>query len=617
MIALLGDAAIAIGGSLALSLIVKATIASGAALIAVRLAKRAAASVRHLLLASSFAVLLVLPVAALTVPALEVGVPITPPVRTMPTAPPRTMDVAPPVVASVDETPLPQVVSTRGSLSVGTILLLVWISGVAIVLTRLVADMRWVRRIRLQARTWPRGEAAVAGIPGQSSRRNVTRVLLDETAAGPMTCGVLRPVIVLPGEARHWAPDALERAVIHELEHVRRGDLLMFGLARIVCGLYWFHPLVWSSWRQLRLEAERACDDAVLRGVAPVDYADQLVTLAERLVSRRIESVPAMADRTDLARRITALLDPQQRRGRAGFRMVTFVSLVSLLFVAAASSLRAVPQSQSPDLAAEAQLEAATLVPPVLNDAGPIAPDPAQAPAPVATIAPAAVALPWLPPGTTGAAGAPPIPAEQKPPTPAAPAVLPPSDDVRVAGVTIQAAQAQNANSAVRGPYNSPSTATLGDKKFTRSGSAVDPALERRLEEALKAGDGSDRLFLSADASYRQLNSAEYQVPVTVRIAPPLVTGRGDLLRLEVVGVIQDAPYSITQVRIVDAFELALDANARDALATTPIVYQGTFVLLPGRYRIRVLVRDPATDRIGVIDVPFFVPNLNRIKPPQ
>jgi hypothetical protein len=104
---------------------------------------------------------------------------------------------------------------------------------------------------------------------------------------------------------------------------------------------------------------------------------------------------------------------------------------------------------------------------------------------------------------------------------------------------------------------------------------------------------------------------------VTVRIAPPLVTGRGDLLLLDVVGVIQDAPYGITQARIVDAFELALDADARDALATTPIVFQGAFVLLPGRYRIRVLVRDRATDRIGVIDVPFFVPNLNRIKLPQ
>jgi hypothetical protein len=37
-------------------------------------------------------------------------------------------------------------------------------------------------------------------------------------------------------------------------------------------------------------------------------------------------------------------------------------------------------------------------------------------------------------------------------------------------------------------------------------------------------------------------------------------------------------------------------------------------VLLPGRYKIRMLVRDQATDRIGATEVPFTIPNLNRLK---
>ena len=56
-------------------------------------------------------------------------------------------------------------------------------------------------------------------------------------------------------------------------------------MARFVCALYWFHPLVWMAWRRLRLEAERACDDAVLRRAEATAYADQLVLLAERLAS--------------------------------------------------------------------------------------------------------------------------------------------------------------------------------------------------------------------------------------------------------------------------------------------------------------------------------------------
>jgi beta-lactamase regulating signal transducer with metallopeptidase domain len=53
-------------------------------------------------------------------------------------------------------------------------------------------------------------------------------------------------------------------------------------VARSVCGVYWFHPLVWVCWRHLRLEAERACDDAVVRDGEATAYADQLVTHAVR-----------------------------------------------------------------------------------------------------------------------------------------------------------------------------------------------------------------------------------------------------------------------------------------------------------------------------------------------
>jgi bla regulator protein blaR1 len=364
MIPLFGEAAIAIGGSLALSVIVKATIVSTGVLIAVRVARRAPASVRHLLLASGFAVLLALPVATLTVPEVELGVP-TQPVRAVPNVgTPGTADIMSPAVSSPDDVGLSPVVPARRVLSLGMVLLIVWIIGVATVLARVIADMLWVRRVRRQARPWSRGEAIVAGISGSSSIRSRTRILLDETAAGPITCGVFRPAIVFPGEACAWDAEELRRAVIHELEHVRRADLLMFCVARIVCALYWFHPLVWVSWRRLRLEAERACDDAVLRGFEPVEYADQLVTLAERLVSRRIETVPAMADRTDLSVRISAVLDPQQRRGRAGLRLVAFVSMVAILVVAAVSSLRAVPQSSNPlDAAARARFEVASIKP--------------------------------------------------------------------------------------------------------------------------------------------------------------------------------------------------------------------------------------------------------------
>jgi beta-lactamase regulating signal transducer with metallopeptidase domain len=59
-------------------------------------------------------------------------------------------------------------------------------------------------------------------------------------------------------------------------------------MARVVCALYWFHPLVWIAWRRFCLESERACDDAVVRSVERIAYAEQLVALARRLSGRAL-----------------------------------------------------------------------------------------------------------------------------------------------------------------------------------------------------------------------------------------------------------------------------------------------------------------------------------------
>src|SRR6202034_2283977 len=155
--------------------------------------------------------------------------------------------------------------------------------------------------------------------------------LLNESVAGPMTCGVLRPLIVLPPDAQSWDEQDLERALVHELEHVRRYDWAIHCLARIVCAAYWFHPLVWVAWRQLALEAERSCDDAVLGRSEATAYADQLVGLARRLSAK--SQLLAMANRADLATRVDAVLDSRQRRGRAGPFPVAITCAVAAVLV--------------------------------------------------------------------------------------------------------------------------------------------------------------------------------------------------------------------------------------------------------------------------------------------
>src|SRR5882724_11708046 len=71
------EAVVAITASAELLVLVKATVAVALGLAAVRIARSTRASVRHLLLISTFAALLALPVAMALVPAVRFEIPTT------------------------------------------------------------------------------------------------------------------------------------------------------------------------------------------------------------------------------------------------------------------------------------------------------------------------------------------------------------------------------------------------------------------------------------------------------------------------------------------------------------------------------------------------------------
>ena len=105
--------------------------------------------------------------------------------------------------------------------------------------------------------------------------------------SGPLTWGLLRPVILLPASARDWTPAQRAAALAHEEAHIDRKDWAVHLAVWAVCAVFWFHPLVWLARRSLAQEAEHAADDAVLdQGVRPSDYATLLLTLARTLGPR-------------------------------------------------------------------------------------------------------------------------------------------------------------------------------------------------------------------------------------------------------------------------------------------------------------------------------------------
>ncbi|MCL2372293.1 MAG: BlaR1 family beta-lactam sensor/signal transducer [Defluviitaleaceae bacterium] len=82
-------------------------------------------------------------------------------------------------------------------------------------------------------------------------------------AKTPMTTGFFNPIIILPGGKMILSD--VRYAILHELTHCKKRDIQVNCLMCIFQVLYWFNPLVYFAFRQMRLDRELACDASVLK----------------------------------------------------------------------------------------------------------------------------------------------------------------------------------------------------------------------------------------------------------------------------------------------------------------------------------------------------------------
>jgi beta-lactamase regulating signal transducer with metallopeptidase domain len=131
----------------------------------------------------------------------------------------------------------------------------------------------------------------------------------------PCVIGFLRPRILIPAWLLERLTAAeLEHVVLHEQEHLRRGDDWANLLQKLCLVVFPLNPALWWLERRLCAEREMACDDGVVgRTQAPRAYAACLAGLAEKGLKRREAalSLGAWRRRPELAERVHRLL----RRG--------------------------------------------------------------------------------------------------------------------------------------------------------------------------------------------------------------------------------------------------------------------------------------------------------------
>jgi beta-lactamase regulating signal transducer with metallopeptidase domain/predicted nucleic acid-binding Zn-ribbon protein len=356
-------------------LTLQATLLLATAWLAARALRRRPAAERHLVWAVAVAGVIVLPVfstalpswqLALPVPAWagmeEVAAPSTP--FSTPEEPPGAMA---PLVATTDSVPgtaeaspaagVASSVEERESagpsvpLTVGALVLLLWLAGALMVATITLLSLLRVRAMahRAQELRDPALVERATRIAAELGVRRPVHLLEGDTDLMPMTFGVLHASLLVPSSARTWSPERQEAVLRHELAHIRRRDTLTQLIADLGCALYWFHPLMWVAARYLRIEREHACDDVVLvSGARATDYAAELLEIARTMRAPRPTATAAiaMARPIRLRTRITAVLEDRRRTERLSGRLLVPFWTGALALITAISALAPAPAAR-------------------------------------------------------------------------------------------------------------------------------------------------------------------------------------------------------------------------------------------------------------------------------
>jgi beta-lactamase regulating signal transducer with metallopeptidase domain len=263
----------------------------------------------------------------------------------------------------------------RRAPSLGRVLLVLWMLGVAAVLLRLAVGTVIVSRLaRRGRRVDDGGWLSLAQRLASALRIDRPLTLMRSDRLGvPVTWGVVYPVVLLPDDADEWPEERRRYVLVHEMAHVKRLDALTQLVGQVALALFWFNPLMWIAVRRMQLEREHACDDYVLlHGTQPSRYAADLLEMVQSLGTPAHRAAQpafaplAMARRSEFEGRMHSILDPRLDRHplhRGRTLMSALAALLILVPLAALQPYRSAPAPQSSSATASSAATAPATAP--------------------------------------------------------------------------------------------------------------------------------------------------------------------------------------------------------------------------------------------------------------
>ncbi|MBN2842519.1 MAG: M56 family metallopeptidase, partial [Sedimentisphaerales bacterium] len=239
-----------------------------------------------------------------------------------------------PVVATLP--PAPQPVSVKGWLFLG------WAVGVLILTVLLIQRYWFVKSLIAQSR--PAAEPAVLSLL-ESARHTVglnrsVELRLTANMLSPAACGLNKPVVLMPAElVATLSDEKLHAVLLHELCHIKRGDLWVNLAQTILQIVNFFNPLLWVANAIIRGIREKAVDEMVLTklGSESKSYCTTLIDIAEIAFTRphlSLRLIGVVESKTALQDRIKHIISrPFPKSARLSWISITGVVILAAVLL--------------------------------------------------------------------------------------------------------------------------------------------------------------------------------------------------------------------------------------------------------------------------------------------
>ena len=169
--------------------------------------------------------------------------------------------------------------------SIAKIIFIIWIAGILILATfYLIETIKLKRKIGKKEATEERMLKLLEQAKQIVGTKKNIKIIWQDVKKVPCIYGVLHPKILMTKEILEKEDKTILHILVHELTHEKRKDMILNRVLIIIATIYWFNPIIWFCFYQVRQDMELKTDEEVLKKLGEKEnkaYAKSLVSLLQ------------------------------------------------------------------------------------------------------------------------------------------------------------------------------------------------------------------------------------------------------------------------------------------------------------------------------------------------